>query len=51
MLTREVFEPVYLKIEMVKKWATIKKSIAALDPALSARDDKEEARVGNSDPG
>jgi hypothetical protein len=32
-----------------KKWAAIKKSIAALDPALSARDDKEEARVGNSD--
>jgi hypothetical protein len=31
------------------KWATIKKSIAALDPALSARDDKEEARAGNSD--
>ena len=24
-------------------------SIAAFDPALSARDDKEEARVGNSD--
>jgi hypothetical protein len=32
-----------------KKWAAIKKSIAALDPKLSARDDKEEARVGNSD--
>jgi hypothetical protein len=32
-----------------KKWAAIKKSIAALDPALNARDDKEEARVGNSD--
>ncbi len=32
-----------------KKWAAIKKSIAALDPALSARDDKEEARVGNLD--
>jgi hypothetical protein len=32
-----------------KKWATIKKSIAALDPALSARDDKEEARAGTSD--
>jgi hypothetical protein len=30
-----------------KKWAAIKKSIAALDPALSLRDDKEEARVGN----
>lgn len=32
-----------------KKWAAIKKSIAALDPALNARDDREEARVGNSD--
>ena len=33
-----------------KKWEAIKKSIAALDPKLNARDDKEEARVGNSDP-
>jgi hypothetical protein len=32
-----------------KKWATIKKSIAAFDPALDVRDDKEEARVGNLD--
>src|SRR6266513_3025262 len=32
-----------------KKWAAIKKSIAAFDPALSIRDDKEEARVGNLD--
>jgi hypothetical protein len=32
-----------------KKWAAIKNSVAALDPELSARDDKEEARVGNSD--
>jgi hypothetical protein len=32
-----------------KKWAAIKKSVAALDPALSARDDKEEARAGKSD--
>jgi hypothetical protein len=32
-----------------KKWAAVKKSIAAFDPALSARDDKEEARVGNQD--
>src|SRR5450432_1052068 len=31
------------------KWAALKKSIAALDPALSLRDDKEEARVGNLD--
>src|SRR3982075_695407 len=32
-----------------KKWATIKKSIAAFDAALNVRDDKEEARVGNLD--
>jgi hypothetical protein len=32
-----------------KKWAAIKQSIAVLDPALNARDDKEEARAGNSD--
>ena len=32
-----------------KKWAAIKKSVAALDPKLNARDDKEEARVSNSD--
>lgn len=32
-----------------RKWATIKKSIAAFDPQLGARDDKEEARVGNLD--
>ncbi len=31
------------------KWAAIKKSVAAFDPALSLRDDKEEARVGNLD--
>src|SRR5262249_30891928 len=31
------------------KWAAIKKSIAAFDPSLDARDDKEEARVGNLD--
>jgi hypothetical protein len=31
------------------KWAAVKKSIAAFDPALSLRDDKEEARVGNLD--
>ncbi|MFL5095372.1 MAG: hypothetical protein ACJ8ES_08700 [Xanthobacteraceae bacterium] len=31
------------------KWAAIRKSIAALDPALIARDDKEEARIGNLD--
>jgi hypothetical protein len=32
-----------------RKWATIKKSIAAFDPALNARDDREEARAGNLD--
>ena len=32
-----------------RKWATVKKSIKSIDPALSARDDKEEARVGNFD--
>ncbi len=32
-----------------KKWAAMKKSIAAFDPALSLRDDKEEARVGSLD--
>ena len=32
-----------------RKWAAVKKSIASLDPALSLRDDREEARVGNLD--
>ncbi len=32
-----------------RKWAAIKKSITAFDPALGARDDREEARVGNLD--
>jgi len=32
-----------------RKWAAIKASIATRDPALSQRDDKEEARVGNLD--
>jgi len=32
-----------------KKWAAIKPTIAAFDPALSARDDREEARAGNLD--
>ncbi len=31
------------------KWAAIKPVIAAFDPALSLRDDKEEARAGNLD--
>jgi hypothetical protein len=32
-----------------RKWAAIKQSIAAFDPALIARDAKEEARVGDLD--
>jgi hypothetical protein len=32
-----------------RKWAAIKTSITAHDPALSARDDTEEARIGNLD--
>jgi hypothetical protein len=32
-----------------RKWAAIKRSIAAFDPALSSRDDEEEARVGDLD--
>jgi hypothetical protein len=32
-----------------KKWAAIKPSIAAFDPALILRDDKEEARAGSLD--
>src|SRR6267154_58377 len=32
-----------------KKWAAIKNSIAALDAAMSLRDDEEEARAGNLD--
>jgi hypothetical protein len=31
------------------KWAAVKQSIAAVDPALMLRDDKEEARIGNLD--
>jgi hypothetical protein len=31
------------------KWAAIRKSIAAFDPGLIMRDDKEEARAGNLD--
>jgi hypothetical protein len=31
------------------KWAAIKASIAALDPALNLRDDREEARAGHLD--
>jgi hypothetical protein len=32
-----------------RKWAAIRKKIAALAPAVAARDAKEEARVGNGD--
>ncbi len=32
-----------------RKWAAIKPSIASLDPALSVRDDREEARAGQLD--
>jgi hypothetical protein len=32
-----------------RRWAAIKRSIAAFDPALVARDDKEEARIGTLD--
>jgi hypothetical protein len=32
-----------------RKWAAMKRSIAAFDPALNARDDSEEARVGTLD--
>ena len=32
-----------------RKWAAIKQSIAVFDPALVARDDREEARVGHLD--
>ena len=32
-----------------KKWAAMRKTIAAFDPALIARDDQEEARAGKSD--
>ena len=32
-----------------RRWAAIRHSIAAFDPALIARDDREEARLGNLD--
>jgi hypothetical protein len=32
-----------------KRWAAMRKTIATFDPALIARDDKEEARAGKSD--
>ena len=48
--TKVVCKQVHLKTEVVKKkWAAIKRSIGAFDPALSVRDEMEEARVGNLD--
>jgi hypothetical protein len=32
-----------------RKWAAIKRSVAQVDPAVAARDDNEEARVGKGD--
>ena len=32
-----------------RRWAAIKRSVASFDPPLIARDDKEEARIGNLD--
>jgi hypothetical protein len=32
-----------------RKWLAIRKAVVALDPALGARDDKEEARIGKLD--
>ncbi len=32
-----------------QRWAAIKKLVRSISPAVSARDDKEEARAGNSD--
>jgi hypothetical protein len=32
-----------------RKWAAVKASVRTLDPALAARDDREEARAGNLD--
>ncbi len=32
-----------------RKWAAVKAKVAALDPAIAARDDKEEVRVGKLD--
>ena len=48
--TREASRPACPECQIgQRKWAEIKTSIAAFDPALIARDDKEEARVGNLD--
>ena len=47
--TRAVCRQAYPKIKMDKSNGPRSKSIAAFDPALNVRDDKEEARVGNQD--
>jgi len=48
--TREVFKPAPAEDRNGRtKWAVIKASVAAIDPALSLRDDKEEVRAGNLD--
>src|SRR5258708_14468623 len=47
--TKEVCKPVHLKTEAVKRSGQRSKNRVAFDPALGARDDKEEARVGNLD--
>jgi len=47
--TREVCKRAHPKMKMVKEVGGDKKVDNGLDPALSLRDDKEEARVGNLD--
>ena len=48
--TKEVFRQAYPRTKLVRRnGRRSRKSVAALDPKLNARDDKEEARVGNSD--
>ena len=48
--TREASRPASSEYQIgQRKWAAVKPAIAAFDPALIARDDREEARVGNLD--
>jgi hypothetical protein len=47
--TREVSKRASEDQNGQKKWVAIKPAIAAFDPALILRDDKEEARAGNLD--
>ena len=48
--TRAASRPACRKTKTAsRKWAAIKPAIAAFDPALIARDNKEEARVGKLD--